>query len=126
MYSADAVAQVYNRLYELAALILRSGESVVVDATFLRHADRQRFRDLAANCRVPFKILAFDATSDELRRRIEQRQKAGTDASDANLAVLEKQLAEREPLDPEELAAATTPPPVELVVEEPKSEVGEE
>ena len=113
MYSADAVAKVYNRLHELAALILGSGESVVVDATFLRHAERQRFRNLAANCNVPFEILAFDATHDELRRRIEQRQNSGIDASEANLAVLEKQLAEREPLGPEELAVtAKMVPPV--------------
>lgn len=113
MYSASAVASVYDRLYELAALILRSGESVIIDATFLRHSDRQRFRELAATCNVPFEILAFDATYDELRRRIEQRKSAGTDASDANLAVLAKQLAEREPLSPEELASTRTiNPPV--------------
>lgn len=108
MYSTEAVARIYDRLHDLAALMLRSGQSVVVDATFLRRADRQRFRNLAATCGVPFGILAFNAPADELRRRIELRQIAGTDASDANLAVLEKQLIEREPFDAEELAATTS------------------
>ena len=43
------------------------------------------------------------APAEELRRRISARSQAGKDASEATLAVLERQLATREPLDGSEL-----------------------
>ena len=51
---------------------------------------------------MPFLILDFDAPLDTLRARVTQRAAAGRDASEAGLAVLERQLQRREPLDDEE------------------------
>jgi len=42
-----------------------------------------------------------------LRKRVAAREAAGPDASDAGLAVLESQLAAREPLSPEEAGFVT-------------------
>lgn len=104
LYSAEASAHTYARLAELARAVVEAGYPVLVDATFLKRAQRAAFAELAATLGVPFAILAFDAPVETLRARVRQRLKAGTDASEADVAVLETQLRAREPFEAEELA----------------------
>jgi aminoglycoside phosphotransferase family enzyme/predicted kinase len=102
VYGSLATLQTYDRLYHLAQSLLRAGESVVVDATFLKHRDRQRFRELAACEQVDFRILSFHAERSELERRLRLRAQKNDDASDAGLGVLLQQLESLEPLTAEE------------------------
>ena len=83
--------------------ILNSGYSVVVDATFLRKAQRQLFRVLAELCNVEFTILYCRASESELRSRIRQRARDGRDASEAGESVLDSQLKIIEEPDAEEM-----------------------
>jgi predicted kinase len=53
-------------------------------------------------------ILDCTASPAELRKRVRQRAAAGRDASEANLEVLERQLATEEPLDRAERRHAVT------------------
>jgi len=103
IYAATTTRATYQALLGLARKILRSGFSVVVDATFLRFSDRKLFCDLARAEGVPFHILDFQAETTVLRRRIADRALARVDASDANLLVLERQLTEQDPLNDCEL-----------------------
>jgi hypothetical protein len=57
---------------------------------------------------VEFVILNVLAPLEVLRARIAERKARSTDASEADLAVLERQVAVREPLTPAEMAAAFT------------------
>ena len=107
IYTLPAHAATYRRLEELAQLALREGWSVIVDAAFLKRAERDPFRRLAANNDIPFAILACAAPAAELRRRVAARQ---GDASEATLEVLEKQLDWIEPLAADELEFALSPP----------------
>jgi aminoglycoside phosphotransferase family enzyme/predicted kinase len=102
-YAPAARQAVYQAMLQKAETVLDAGYRVIIDATFLRRADRDAFRRLAHERHVPFLILAFDADPATLRQRIENRQRAGGDASEATAAVLERQLAEREPLAEGEL-----------------------
>ena len=104
LYSAQASARTYARLAELARAVVEAGYPVLVDATFLKRSQRATFAELAATLGVPFAILAFDAPVETLRARVRQRAEAGTDASEADVAVLETQLSAREPFEEEELA----------------------
>ena len=104
LYSADVTDSTYQRLLELAGTILESGHGVIVDATFLKRRHRDMFRAFAARARVPFSIVDFTVREEILRERIAARLEQGQDASDADLAVLEHQLATHEPLQTEELA----------------------
>jgi len=106
LYGPEATAATYARLMQVAEYALDSGCPAVVDAAFLRRAEREAFRAAAARLRVPFVILDFDAPEALLRERVAARTANATDASDADLAVLERQLASREPLAPEEAQAA--------------------
>ncbi len=104
LYAPDATAATYDRLLDLAQNILGAGYGVIVDATFLEYGKREMFRRLAARARVPFAIIDFGASPELLRDRVLARSRRGDDASDADLAVLEHQLAAHEPLQNEELA----------------------
>ncbi|MFZ4480063.1 MAG: AAA family ATPase [Rhodoferax sp.] len=102
IYAADAHRQIYAHLHRLAAILLGAGWSVVVDATFLRRADRDSFRALARQAGVAFEILAPQATPEQLRERIQARNALGQDASEATLEVLAQQMLRLEPLQADE------------------------
>ena len=102
IYTETATRRTYDRLADCARTGLAAGFSVVVDATFLRHDDRARFRRLAAERDVPFTILLFGEEESLLRSRVRTRTQLGSDASEGDVAVLERQLATRERLTPSE------------------------
>lgn len=102
MYNAQANADTYDRLYALAQHALQAGWSVVVDASFIRLADRRSFAQLARDVGADFHILAPQSTLEEMRSRIVARQAAAQDASEATLAVLARQLQTLEPLSAQE------------------------
>ena len=108
LYSPAASEATYDRLRALARDILSAGRIAIVDATFLRQADRESFRMLARDLAVPFVIVAFEAEDGTLRERITRRRGEGFDASDADLAVLAHQIATREPLTTAERTYAVT------------------
>ncbi len=62
------------------------------------------FRALARQHGAQFAILAPQADIEVLRQRIQARQLAGQDASEATVDVLERQLQWIEPLGPDEMA----------------------
>lgn len=106
IYTAAATARTYARLHALARSLLTAGWPVIVDAAFLRREERSAFRALAGELGIDFGILATAAPVDELRRRLMARR---GDASEANVAVLEKQLAWFEPLASDERLCLVRP-----------------
>lgn len=102
-YSEKDVARVYERLLVEADGIMDTRHPVIVDATFLRRARRDEFRALAERQGVPFRIFHCVAPEVVLRRRIRRRIARGRDESEADLAVLDRQLNEMEPLGEDEL-----------------------
>jgi aminoglycoside phosphotransferase family enzyme/predicted kinase len=106
LYTAVINAATYRRLGELAQEALRAGFPAVVDAAFLKRAERDAFRAIAERLDVPFTILDFHAPLEVLRARITGRLARADDASEADLAVLEHQLRAREPLTPAEMAVS--------------------
>ncbi len=102
LYTTDATTRIYERLADLARVIVDSGRVAIVDATFLARRQRDRFRALADDVRVPFVIVAFTAREPVLRERIAARARRGNDASEADIAVLDHELATQEPLAADE------------------------
>lgn len=115
-YSDQGIERVYERLLAEAGAIVDAGHPVIVDATFIKRARRDQFRSLADRMGVPFRIFHCTATEDVLRRRIRDRVARGGDASEADLEVLDLQLAEMEPPAEEEkpfvVAYDTESPPL--------------
>jgi aminoglycoside phosphotransferase family enzyme/predicted kinase len=104
IYSAEASRRTYRQLRELAAAALEGGYRVIVDATFLERAERDAFRQLAGRLHLPFTLLHFEADTPTLRQRVTARSAEGTDASEADDAVLARQLEHYQPLGREEAA----------------------
>lgn len=63
---------------------------MIVDATFLKRSLRERFLAVATAREAPGLILSLAVDPQILRTRLAQRQ---ADVSDANVAILEAQLA---------------------------------
>ena len=106
LYAPGSHESVYASLLAQSLELLQQGWTVVVDAAFLRRHERQAFAALAQAQGATFHILACEAPAAVLRKRIEARLAHGGDASEATLAVLERQLGWLEPLDRHELAHA--------------------
>ncbi len=102
LYSAEAGARTYRHLAELAETVLDAGFPVIIDAAFLKRAQRRMFHQLAERMKVPFVIFACKTPPEQLRDRVAERAARGRDASEADVAVLEQQLEHQEALDRDE------------------------
>jgi aminoglycoside phosphotransferase family enzyme/predicted kinase len=119
LYAPDANERTYERLARCASDILRGGFPALVDATFQRRADRTLFSRLAADLGLRVILIRCHAPDEVLRSRILDRARQAKDASEANLAVLDRQQARYEPVDPsEELELVEADTTRETIVEE--------
>ena len=118
LYTPEATRRTFERLAVCARDGLRAGYPVIVDAAFLRRGERQAFRALAAELRVPFSILDCGASPDVLQQRLAARAAAGNDPSEADVSVLKRQVNWQEALDAHEQSRAievATDQPVDVV-----------
>ncbi|WP_339081813.1 AAA family ATPase [Pseudomonas sp. TMP9] len=102
IYSQDASAATYQRLHQLAEAALRAGFPVVIDATYLKHTQRDAASEVAEACGAPFLILDCNAPDDVIASWLDQRQAVSTDPSDATMEVVRAQQASRESLSEDE------------------------
>lgn len=103
IYSAQASTDTYLHLHDLAELILSAGLTVIIDATFIKRHQREKFYQLAKQLQALLVILDFTVPEGELRRRVLQREQGeAEDASEAGLEVLEQQLEHEEALTEDE------------------------
>ena len=103
IYSEEASQATYQRLNQLADLTLHAGCPVVLDATFLKRAQRQAAQAVADETGVPFLILDCQAPDAVINGWLQQRQQEGNDPSDATLQVIEAQRAAQDELGEDEL-----------------------
>lgn len=103
-YSRELTERTYRRLAASARQVIEAGYIALVDATFLDRRQRERFASVADERHVPFVIIDCDAPASVLRERITRRRTRSDNVSDAGLAVLDQQLARRDPLHVGELA----------------------
>jgi aminoglycoside phosphotransferase family enzyme/predicted kinase len=102
LYGAEVSEQTYRTLQRHCETGLRAGFDMIADATFLRLQHRRRFRELAQSLAAELVIVDCTAPEEVLRQRIRDRAARQQDASDADIAVLEHQLANYDPLTEEE------------------------
>ncbi len=108
LYAAAATQETYAEVAALARAVVLAGEIAIVDATCLARWQRDLFRRLAAELAVPFVIVSFTASVATLRERLARRSRTGGGASEADVAVLEHQLATQQPLAADELPDVVT------------------
>src|SRR5262249_35499426 len=89
-YDAPTNERIYHVMTEQAAAALSAGFTAIIDAAFLREAERKSAAEIAKQAGVPFWGLWLDAPQDVLTKRV--RARTG-DASDADEAIVRQQLA---------------------------------
>lgn len=105
LYSADATVRTYGQLFGVARMALQAGYPVILDAAFPRRIERDQAHALAQELGVPFSIVHCEAPLTVLRERLLARR---GDASEANVAVLDRVRDAGEPLSGDELARVRT------------------
>jgi predicted kinase len=103
-YSRNAVDSHYDALLAITRRVLEAGYPVLVDATFLKQRHRVSFTELACAFDVPVFLLDFHTPVRQLAERVRKRAMDPGQSSDANAVVLVRQLANEEPLTPDEPA----------------------
>ncbi len=98
IYSPQASETTYAHLHSLAAGALQAGFPVVIDATYLKQAQREAAWGIAEENGVPFLIVDCQAPEALIAEWLQERQAEGTDPSDATLEVVRAQQASAEPL----------------------------
>ncbi|MDI4666216.1 AAA family ATPase [Xanthobacter autotrophicus] len=89
-YAPTVTERVYARLRALARRVLATGCSVIVDAVHAKPQERAAIEQVAADAGIDFHGWWLEAPDAELIRRVEART---DDASDADAAVVRRQLA---------------------------------
>jgi aminoglycoside phosphotransferase family enzyme/predicted kinase len=99
LYTSAASAAVYEHLAQRAQDVLGGGFTAIVDASFALQADRSRMAELAARLGARSWLIHCRAPEALLQQRLAQRQRADTDASEADAAVLAWQQQRFEPIE---------------------------
>jgi len=88
-YDREVTAAVYDDIAERAERVLAAGHSVMADAVYADDTERARIAAVADSAGVPFSGFWLDAPAEVLKARVGART---DDASDADAAVVERQL----------------------------------
>ena len=88
-YTSAVTREVYTRLREKAEVALAAGRSVIVDAVFAKPKERADIAVLSRKLEVPCHGFWLEADVDTMATRVAHRV---NDASDADVAILHRQL----------------------------------
>lgn len=109
IYDPRMSRAVYAALRDHAAGRIRGGGWALIDATFLRRAERDAVRDLAAALGVRCLIVECTAPETVVHERLERRVRSGGDPwSDGTWETYQSQLAKGEPLSADEREGVLT------------------
>jgi len=97
IYSAEFSQKTYQKMFGDAEAILKEGDSVILDATFLKAAQRRRAALLAQSANADFFVVECWLDEDNTRQRLTQRLK-NTAVSDGRWEIYEPQKRKFEPV----------------------------
>lgn len=97
-YDPAFTEAVYAEVFRRAAVVLASGRSVIVEASFRSRALRARARELAARHGVPFRLVECHAEPAVCRARLRERARQAS-VSDGRLEIFDDFVARWEPVD---------------------------
>jgi predicted kinase len=98
----EMTANVYLELRRRAEIVLRSGRTAVIDASFRSHTERQAARALAERLRLPFLLVECRAPRPVIEQRLRARRaQEAISESDGRIEILADFLARWEPVNAE-------------------------
>ena len=98
-YTPEFTLRTYAEMGAEAGEVLDRGDGAVVDATFHRRDARAAFRDALGARDEPVVFVECRVPREVALNRVRTRRAEGESTSDADVAIVERQLSELEPLD---------------------------
>ena len=108
IYSEAATKRTFRTLYDRAFEQLSAGQSVVLDAAFLKYHERQTMKQLAQESGVRFLLVQCQAEHQVMVDRIKTRRLYGNDPSEATEDLVLKQKQWQEALTSDEVQSSIT------------------
>lgn len=102
LYAPAHSARTYDAILAEAKEHLAAGRGVILDATCQRRGDREAARTLAATLGIPFVLFECRCPDEQIRQRLDQRQRRGAGPSDADWSVYVEQRRRYEAIRPDE------------------------
>jgi len=99
IYTTGASQVVYERLADLTSTIVKSNHTAIVDASFLKLADRKRMLDLAEDLGVTLLVVDTQASHPVLIERLQNRNNCESEVSEADINVLHHQFSAADTLN---------------------------
>jgi predicted kinase len=97
IYSTEFSRQVYDKLFSDAKSLLRQGDSVVLDASFIKSQERQTAQNIAAETDSDFFILECVLDEENTHKRLMDRFK-GNSVSDGRWEIYGPQKKKFDPV----------------------------
>jgi predicted kinase len=97
-YGADMSARVYGEVLRRARVVLESGRSAIIDASFRSRTDREAARALAHTLGASFSFIECRVPEDVARARLRDRAR-GPSVSDGRLEIFDDFVAGYETVD---------------------------
>ena len=98
LYGDEAKRRTYEAMTELARHALAQGQSVLLDASFAKRAERQRMLTLAHDHGARVCLIECCASESEIRARLKAREQAEATISDAREDILSDFQRDYEPV----------------------------
>ena len=96
LYDKSISDNLYAEMADIAVRLAQAGERVIIDAASLFRAQRELIYNKVRSHNLTFAIVSFTAKEETLLARIQKRQDACDDPSEADDSVLRWQLASQE------------------------------
>jgi len=101
-YGADMNMRTFLQMKRISGILLEAGQTLILDATYIRQRARRQFLQLAEEIGYPARIIVCEPPLDTIKERLERRSFEREDPTDATLEVMESQRRVAEPLSEEE------------------------
>ncbi len=105
IYSATMTEKTYKKMARTAEPLIAQGKGVILDASFLRRAQREKFVRLAGKHKIPLLLIHCWASDLTTQVRLAHRQAQGQDVSDGRWEIFLRQKDAFESFDDSEFAA---------------------
>ncbi|HAS05056.1 MAG TPA: hypothetical protein DCR71_04830 [Dehalococcoidia bacterium] len=113
IYSAEFSQKTYDKLFAEAEKALKDGDSVIIDASFIKAADRKSAKKLAEDSGVKFFLIECKLDDETARKRLARRM----DESSVSDGRWEVYLAQKQKMEPVE----GVPPSLHAIVNSSKT-----
>ena len=105
IYSATMTEKTYKKMARTAEQQIAQGKGALLDATFLRRAQREKFVRLAGKHKIPLLLIHCSASDQTTQERLAHRQAQGQDVSDGRWEIFLRQKDAFESFDDIEFSA---------------------